>query len=460
MSFSPLAGICTYEEASQIGYSVEESVQCLVRYAWIKKRAMDMGLYWLNSTPEWEVKEALSLHLYLDAEHAGMVRRRVSEMRNPPPRMDRSPTASLNAFLDEVLWAGDTLERIVGLYNVLKPALLEAYKMHYERINPLVAYPTRRLLRLLILDEEETVAWGQQAVAAVTETGEQQARAESWSAHLRAYLNAAGGIMGDIDGSTNRLPPSRAHVTYQPDYFPRRDPRFLRQDNFIFPPHEVARTEGVPVEEKTLALMCKRALEMDVPEGMARMIAEAEDQPWEYYTDMCRQLWDEARHAMMGSVYFETHSIDWKGLIPLHAGSSIRLNMHMSPLEAHAVLYTIEQSLMPAKTGKRYEWATAGEAQDELATLFQDYDWADEVLHTHIGRRWLVSQLDMSRDEVIELGRRKAIETEKVLSDYTDETRQINWWPEFVRQVLGRESKMDRSKVSTSDPVYRKAAKD
>jgi hypothetical protein len=455
MSFLPLAGICTYEEAAQIGFTVEESVQRLVRHAWIKKRTMDMGLYWLNSTPEWEVKEALSLHLYLDAEHVSLLRGRVSEMRNPPPRMDKSPTVSLDAFLDEVLWAGDTLERIVGLYGVLKPALLEAYKMHYESINPLVAHPTRRLLRQLIADEEETVAWAQHALDVVTGNGDQRSRAESWTAHLRAYLAAAGGIMGDLAGSTNHLPPPRAQGAYQPDYFPKRDERFRNQDNFIFPPHEVARTEGVPVDEKTLALMCKRALEMDVPEGMARMIAEAENQPWEYYTDMCRQLWDEARHAMMGSVYFEKHGIDWKGQIPLHAGSSIRLNMHMTPLEAHAVLYTIEQSLMPAKTGKRYEWVTADEAQDELATLYQDYDWADEVLHTHIGRRWLVSQLEMSRNEVIELGQRKAIETEEVLGEYTDKAKQVNWWPEFVRQVLGHESNMDLNKVSTGDPVYR-----
>ena len=52
------------------------------------------------------------------------------------------------------------------------------------------------------------------------------------------------------------------------------------------------------------------------------------------------------------------------------------------------------------------------------------------------------------------------VETEEVLSEYTDETKQLNWWPEFIRQVLGRESKMDRSKVSTGDPVYRKAAMD
>src|SRR5262249_8271623 len=151
-----------------------------------------------------------------------------------------------------------------------------------------------------------------------------------WSEHLLAYLHATGGIMGSdvlTGGDPVDVPTSRARGrTFQPDFFPQRDDRFEKQGNFIFPPHEVARTEGVPDDEKPLALMCKRALEMDVPEVMARMMAEAEGQPWEYYTEMARQLWDEARHSMMGTVYFEKLGVDWKREIPLHAGFAIRLN--------------------------------------------------------------------------------------------------------------------------------------
>jgi len=455
MSIPPLAGLCSYQEAAQVGYSVEDSVQRLVRYAWIEKRAMDMGLYWLNPTPDWEVKEALSLHLYLDSEHVALLRQRVSEMRNPAPRMDISPSASLNAFLDEILWSDDTLEKVVGLYGVLKVHLLRAYREHYANINPLVEHPTRRLLQILIMDEEQTVAWGEQAIAALTEHPDAQTRAAAWKSHLEAYLLAAGGIMGNLEPAA--LPTPRAQSAYKPDFFPRRDDRFVHRDNFIFPPHEVARAAGVSVEEKTLALLCKRALEMDVPEAMARMIGEAEKQPWEYYTAMCRQLWDEARHAMMGTVYMEQRGIDWKAEIPLHPGFAIRLNQHLSPLEAHAVLYTIEQSLMPAKTGKRYEWETADEAGDELAKLFQDYDWADEVLHAQIGRRWLVAALNMHRDDVIKLGQQKAIASEDVLDQYADPAQQVNWWPDFVRRVLGIESAMKIDQVSTSDPVYRNA---
>jgi hypothetical protein len=455
-----LAGVCGYDEAARLGYSVEEDVQMLLRYAWIGKCAMELGLYWLNPTPEWEIKEGLSLHLYLDSQQVAWIRARVSEMRNPPPRMDVSPSESLSAFLSELLWAEDTLERVVGLYGVLKPELLAAYRRHYEQANPLVDYPTRRLLRMMIADLEETVAWGEAALAALTTEPEAQARVQAWREHLLAYLRAAGGVMGTDEVTPEvraALPASRSQGRpFQPDFFPQRDTRFEKRWNFIFPPHEVARTDGVPDDEKTLALMCKRALEMDVPEVMVRLMAEAEGQPWDYYTDMARQLWDEARHAMMGTVYFERHGVDWKKEIPLHPGFAIRLNQHLSAAEAHAVLYAIEQSLMPATTGKRYEWETAGGAGDELARLFQDYDWADEVLHVQVGRRWLISSLKMSREQVIELGQQKAAESEHALDAYADRGAQVNWWPDFVKLVLGKATAAPKSDYTTADPIYQK----
>ena len=111
---------------------------------------------------------------------------------------------------------------------------------------------------------------------------------------------------------------------------------------------------------------------------------------------------------------------------------------------------------MPASTGKKYEWVTAHGAGDDLAQLFQDYDWADEVLHVHIGRRWLIATLKMSREQVIALGQEKATESEHALDAYTDRAPQVNWWPDFVRQVLGKETATSKSAYTTADPVYQK----
>ena len=443
MSNLSIPNVINYAEAAQGGLGVNDTVERLMRYAWIAKRSMEVALYWINPTPEWEVKEALSYHAYLAAEHAQAYRVRVSEMRNPMPDMNKSPDPRIDRFFDELLTAVSTAEKITALYGVLKPAILEAYKTHYDAANTLADAPTRRILRFQILEEEDAVVWGEAAIAALGE-------ASSFKAHLQAYLQSAGGVDGTAV-YTDTMPESLVSHSFEPDYFPRRDERFEKQDNFIFPCYHVARTEEVSPEEKTLALMCKRALEMDVPESMARIIAETKEQPWLFYVDMCRQLWDEARHAMMGSVYFENLGVDWRRDIPLHPGFPIRMNMHMTTLEAHAVLYAIEQGLMPAKSGKKYEWKVAEEAENPLAKLFQDYDWADEVLHVHTGREWGIPRSGMTRSEFEALGRQKKDETSAILDQYADPEKQTNWWPKFVQKVLGQESAFIEQNLGNND---------
>ena len=88
---------------------------------------------------------------------------------------------------------------------------------------------------------------------------------------------------------------------------------------------------------------------------MASFLYERKGQPWEFYLDYSRQLWDEARHAMMGTVAFEARGVDWTG-IPLNVGFSLRLNLHATAQERQILLYAIEQSLMSGETGKRFEY--------------------------------------------------------------------------------------------------------
>ena len=101
-------------------------------------------------------------------------------------------------------------------------------------------------------------------------------------------------------------------------------------------------------------MLFKRLREIDVPEMMASIIVETKGKPWGYYRDMTRQLWDEARHAMMGEVGFVALGVDWTQARITH-NWSLRLNTECTPMERHAVLYFIEQGLMTT-TGKRYEW--------------------------------------------------------------------------------------------------------
>lgn len=185
---------------------------------------------------------------------------------------------------------------------------------------------------------------------------------------------------------------------------------------------------------------------MDVPEMMASFIAERTAEPLDFYLDYARQLWDEARHALMGSVWFEARGVDWTR-IPLNVGFSLRLGQHAEPLKRQAVLYSIEHGLMPGETGKRSEWETARAAGDELSALFHDYDWADEVLHAQIGRRRMRAE-ELSTRDALDLADRVQARTWNALDGYRDAAPQREWWREFVGDVLGRES-------AASDDVVR-----
>jgi hypothetical protein len=120
-------------------------------------------------------------------------------------------------------------------------------------------------------------------------------------------------------------------------------------------------------------------------------------------------------------------------------GFALRLNLHATPLERQIMLYAIEQSLMPAETGKRYEYETAREAGDPLSVHFHDYDWADEVLHAHIGRRWL-KQEGIGTEQAIELAKGIHEKTWNALAEYRPAESSGDWWDALVFRVLGHHS--------------------
>jgi hypothetical protein len=448
----PLAGLATYAQAARVGYSVDETISLIRRYTYVERRLQELGAAFMNPTPEWEVKAALSLHMWLDAEHCHALRARVAELRHPPLNLDTVPDARLAALMDEALRARDTLELLTGIYRVLRPALLHAYRTHLDETNPIFDHPTCRLLRIAVAEEEQMIAWGEQAIAALMHDHTTQQPCQDWERHVQAYLQQAGGISGRVAIPPDLVLPSpRAHAPFVPSFEPQRDDRSNERHNFASRYHSVYNDPAVDQDERVLALMFKRLHEMDVPEVMASMLLETTGKPWDYYREMTRQLWDECRHALMGEIWFTAQAIDVRRY-PNHVGWSLSLNLDMTPLERHLVLYGIEQRLMDGTRGKRYEWQLVKAADDPLATAIQDYDWADEVLHAQIGRRWLIPEAGdvkaVLAQAALLMGR-----ASPSLDARAQLTPQIDWWPDFVRAVLGTESQSSSAPEHATEPL-------
>ncbi len=447
-----LAGLASITEAVSPGLSVEESVRRLKRHHYAFRRLHQIFIGRLTAEPVYELKMAFSYHGWLCAEHVATLRARVGEMREPPLGLDRIPHGGLAVAFDEILSAPSTGELLLGLYEIAFPALRDGLDRHRRETHPLADQPTRRLLRLLLLEVDEMLAYGQRAVSALVSIEHRISAAPGLDTVRRAFA-AAGGMDGcAAEGAVPTR--TRSVMPWTFDGRPQRDERFPDPYNMGVNAEVFLYDETKPTDGKVLMMFYKRLREIDVPEMMASIIAETPDKPWGYYRDMTRQLWDEARHAMMGEVGFASVGVDWPRNVMVNFTWSLGLNTQLNPKERHAVLYFIEQGLMP-KTGKRHEWEVGVSSGNPLAATFQDFDWADEVLHARVGRDWYVSDMP-SAHEAVDYGDRC---WSKVLSNWggwRDQglTAHRNWWPGTYAQYCERNGLTPRPEVLNYAVTY------
>jgi uncharacterized ferritin-like protein (DUF455 family) len=335
--------------------------------------------------PEHEIKLMIGRHLWEDAEHCDALRKRIPELRGHLNRIEKELEGSLGRFLDEALKAQNTVELLAGIYGVVKPALLAAYQAYHRATNPLADAITGRLLRFIILEEEEHVAWGQQTLAVLLDTPEKVEAAQAWQDHLRAYLAAAGDVAGDQPILEQDLPSARP--PFDISRHSLRDERFTTT---------VLKDWGRPVKDMTDQLhhqMWGRLVELTAAESVASIIYEWEGLPWEGYRDLARHCWDEVRHTMMGQAALESEGItltelpNWVGYTE-HA-------MALPPMDRYTHLAVfIEMSYMKYPPGARADYEfTRDRAKHELMAMYLDYDWADEVVHARLGRRWIIKHV-------------------------------------------------------------------
>jgi hypothetical protein len=437
----PLAGICSMQDAMKPGLSVEECVRRLKRYHFALKRLHQILTARITSEPIYELKMAFSLHAHYCAEHVAALRKRVGEMREPPLGLEAIPDENLAVFFDEILAAPTTEELLLGVYEKAFPAIKAALEEHTRDTNLLVDHPSLRICRFALLEINEAIEFGKKAVVKIVDAAT-PGRVSNWLQLLDDRLAAADGLSGAA--GTARLQPratiQRKHSAkpYRFDGFPKRDERFPDPYNMGVNAEVFLYDEKFPPEPKTLMMFYKRLREIDVPEMMASIIVETPDKPWSYYQDMTRQLWDEARHAMMGEVGFANVGVDWPNKVMVNFTWSMALNTQLKPIERHAVLYFIEQGLMP-KTGKRFEWEVGQASHNPLSALFQDYDWADEVLHARIGRDWYLKEFEDPK-KAVQYGDECWSKVLMGWEQWREQglTQHRNWWPEAYTQACTR----------------------
>lgn len=220
---APLSGV----------FPVEESAALLRHYRYAVERAMRVLGGWIALTPELSAKLLLGRHVWDTAQHADALGKRLLELRSQA-QVSEPSSAAFAAFMDEIEAPeapGQTVERLVGVYRVLKPHLLGTYEWHLARTNLVYEPPTRRLLARCIEDERRHVAAGEAVLGHLIASPVLGDRALAWQGRLEARLAAAGGV-----GGRGVPAPSSMPVSGDPDA-----EEFIRLEQSSRPP-------GVPAD--------------------------------------------------------------------------------------------------------------------------------------------------------------------------------------------------------------------
>lgn len=181
-------------------FTVEETARRVGNYKWIEMRLFEALGGWVATVPELDVKLRLGTHCYHHAWHAELWHKRLPELREMnPDRLTTPPNDELVQFvaaLTEPEAPDQTIEKLVGVYRVLIPALVAAYTYHRNNTSTITDAPTIRSLGFALQDLQDDWRDGEMMLQSLIETPEEVRRAADHQVKLQTLLLAAGGIAG------------------------------------------------------------------------------------------------------------------------------------------------------------------------------------------------------------------------------------------------------------------------
>jgi hypothetical protein len=179
--------------------SVDDSARRIRNYRYAEERVMRVLGGWIALTPELPAKLLFGRHVWDCAQHADAWGRRLPELRAAAHQSEPANDAMV-AFM-ETLESPEgprqTLQRIAGVYRVLKPHLVTVYTRHLASTNPVYEPPTRRILTRCLEEERRHTAAGAIVLERLARDAAALDRVADWERRLLTALQKAGGITGD-----------------------------------------------------------------------------------------------------------------------------------------------------------------------------------------------------------------------------------------------------------------------
>ncbi len=361
----------------------------LNRYRFIEYETLRILAAWLPAAARMEFKLAMGRFLWEEAQHVQLLYQRLREVQTPAFRPPDDP--ALETLMAEAINAPDARSLLAGIFRVIKPALLNAYRWHRQQTFANPDAPTLYALKHILLDEEEHLAW------AAAEFGGQPAG--EWELYLARLLAHAGGVTG-AEARAAKPAPAPARVPFQTPLTAARDRRFtLLQRHW----GDASSRRQSDAAARRLDEFENYSQEMLAAETVALIMHLSPAMPWGFVYDSARHCYDETRHCLLGIEWLRQHGLEYTA-VP----QNTRIYQWRAQYDA-ATQYCLltrgnEAHAFPHRRRSLAQYQAAG---DRLSAQYVSYDMADERQHVAYGTKWLPTlmaqnNIDMPVEQFIE----------------------------------------------------------
>jgi hypothetical protein len=401
----PLARFEFPKDARRLGgdFTVEENVKRLLRFFLFERNILRATAGWSMGTPEFEVKVEFGRHIYWHADAGMKFRTRLTELRTAEETTDKFSSDDIIEFFNEVLYSESPAHFVAAIYGVLLPHLRRAYAEHAAHTDQVADAPTIRIIRQILVDYDEMIAWGAAAMEAYVKGGYEESALHKWQYHIEKLLRSYGGVLGSQAGGARGPRPeqlrSEGKPPFERSFIATRDPRFGTFEHTY--EYQVADREAADAggddaahhakeyasefDMTRLNLVRSQRDEIDAIETFCTVLYEIRDVPFGFDYDLARIIWDETRHTELGHKAMEALGYEPYDLLNRLLGVKVRTKMPALYALAEINLFGEANIVQECLRYSR----EAYEKGDDLTGRMFDYVNADERTHLAKGVHWL-----------------------------------------------------------------------
>ncbi len=191
-------------------YDVESTARRVRNFRYAEEWMMMIGGGWMATIPELPVKTGFGKIVWDDAKSADELGRRLPELRCGKRSVDTSEAANdgFAAVIQEVSAPESpdlTIEKIAGMFDVLKPHLLAVFDRMQRETDQIADAPTIEILDDIMRRTRKHIAWGDEVLERLCDTDGKRERRRRRVVELREALEKCGGVTGEIADESPRV---------------------------------------------------------------------------------------------------------------------------------------------------------------------------------------------------------------------------------------------------------------